>query len=63
MPGRLGSDLGSGNSVEDALVAALAEATEAGRFDVVVQLAKELEARRKARSNVVDLEARRRARK
>jgi hypothetical protein len=42
--------------VEEALAFALAEAAKVGRFDVVSQLAKELEARRLAsRSNVVTL--------
>ena len=39
--------------VEGALAAALAGATAAGRWDVVSQLAKELEARRLANTNVV----------
>jgi hypothetical protein len=43
-----------GDAVEAALAEALARAAEAGRFDVVAQLAKELEARRLARAgNVV----------
>jgi hypothetical protein len=43
--------------VEAALARALDRASEAGRFDVVVQLARELEARRLARSgNVIRLE-------
>jgi hypothetical protein len=43
--------------VETALTKALTEASAAGRFDVVAQLAKELEARRLARAgNVVSLE-------
>jgi hypothetical protein len=42
------------------LAAALTEAAKAGRFDVVSQLARELEARRLARSpNVIDLDAKR----
>lgn len=47
--------------VETALADALTKAATAGRFDVVGQLARELEARRTARtaSNVVDLSARR----
>jgi hypothetical protein len=46
--------------VEAGLVAALTKAAEAGRFDVVAQLAKELEARRLGRSdNVVTLDTKR----
>ena len=42
--------------MEPALARALAQAAEAGRFDVVAQLAKELEARRLGRmGNVVAL--------
>jgi hypothetical protein len=40
-------------NADDPLEAALLLAAEAGRFDVVAQLAKELEARRVAGSNVV----------
>ena len=43
--------------IEAALADALTKAAAAARFDVVAQLAKELEARRSARSGVVDLEA------
>ena len=49
--------------VEAALSTALADASKAGRWDVVVQLGRELEARRLARSeatNVVTLASRRR---
>jgi hypothetical protein len=46
--------------VEQALVKALSEASAAGRFDVVVQLARELEARRVAGSNVVPITTERR---
>ena len=42
-------------SVEDALARALVGATEAGRWDVASQIARELEARRLAGSNVVAL--------
>jgi len=47
--------------VEIALAEALTKAATAGRFDVVGQLARELEARRAARSDgrVVDLASRR----
>lgn len=50
------------DAVEAALAAALAEASAAGRWDVVGQLARELEARRLASSGgvVVSLAARRR---
>jgi hypothetical protein len=45
------------DDVERVLAGALAQAAEAGRFDVVAQLAKELEARRLARAgNVVRLQ-------
>jgi hypothetical protein len=45
--------------VELALAKALSQAAEAGRFDVVAQLARELEARRLARlPNVVPLSSR-----
>jgi len=54
---------GGQDIVEQALAKALAQAAEAGRFDVVAQLAKELEARRLARlTNVVALDAGRRVR-
>ena len=48
--------------VEAALAVALTEAAKAGRFDVVAMLAKELEARRLAGSNVVGIGAQRRGR-
>jgi hypothetical protein len=52
-----------GGDVEAALAYALTEAARAGRFDVVAQLAKELEARRFAvAGNVVALPERRRRR-
>ena len=48
------------DSVDAALAKALDAAASAGRFDVVAQLAKELEARRLARSeNVVTIASRR----
>jgi hypothetical protein len=48
------------DAVEAALASALAQAATAGRFDVVAQLARELEARRLARAgNVVTLNAHR----
>lgn len=48
--------------VEEALAAALAEASTVGRWDVVGHLARELEARRSARSEVIDLDRERRRR-
>jgi hypothetical protein len=49
-----------GDAVEAALAEALARAAEAGQFDVVAQLARELEARWLARAgNVVPLSAER----
>jgi hypothetical protein len=60
------SPLGAGEAepdegIEAALAQALLQAAAAGRFDVVAQLARELEARRLARAgNVVRLEAPRR---
>jgi hypothetical protein len=51
------------NAVERALAHALDSAAEAGRFDVVAQLARELEARRRARAgNVVPLDPKTRRR-
>jgi hypothetical protein len=44
-------------SVEDMLAVALARASEAGRWDIVGQLARELEARRLASAGVVQLDA------
>jgi hypothetical protein len=49
--------------VEVALFDALTKATAAGQWDVVGQLARELEARRKARSGVVVLDVERKKRK
>jgi hypothetical protein len=58
-----GQGVASGdNPVEEALVKAIGEASAAGRWDVVAQLARELEARRSARADVIDLAARRRLR-
>ena len=45
--------LASGDAVEMALANALAAAAAAGRFDVVAQLARDLEARRQARAGIV----------
>lgn len=53
----------SGDELERALTKALELAATAGRFDVVAQLAKELEARRLADAgNVVAIDPRRRHR-
>ena len=60
IPGRLDTNL---DAVEAALAKALEGAAAAGRFDVVAQLARELEARRARRANVIDLSARRLAEK
>lgn len=57
-----GQSRGVAGPVEEALATALEGATAAGRWDVVAQLAKELEARRLAVAGVVDLNARRRLR-
>jgi hypothetical protein len=46
---------GSGHVVDAALAKALAEASSAGRWDVVTKLAAELEARRARAGNVLDL--------
>jgi integrase len=57
-----GPTFGPSDPVEAALAKALEAATSAGRFDVVAQLARELEARRLGRvTNVVRLERRGRA--
>jgi hypothetical protein len=50
MPGHLAASLDAPDAVEAALAKALGEAAAAGRFDVVGQLARELEARRLARA-------------
>jgi hypothetical protein len=51
----------SGDAIEAALANALAAAAAAGRFDVVAQLARDLEARRQARAgNIALLDAARR---
>lgn len=54
-PRRAGHDLTKSQVVEAALAFALTEAAKAQRFDVVSQLAKELEARRLDCGNVVRL--------
>jgi integrase len=59
--GRLDGSLGAGDAVEAALAKALDAAAAAGRFDVVAQLAKELEARRLSEAkNVVSIDVARR---
>ena len=55
----LGPSVPGAPTVESALAYALSEATKAGRWDVVAQLARELEARRLEGSNVVELNAKR----
>lgn len=61
--GRLDSHLDAADSVEAALAKAIEGATAAGRFDVVSQLAKELETRRFARAKVIPFDvAKRRGR-
>jgi hypothetical protein len=62
--GALGQSWGNQDPVEAALAKALEGAAAAGRFDVVAQLAKELEARRLARmGNVHALDAKREERR
>jgi hypothetical protein len=59
----VGRSWGDADPVEAALATALEGATAAGRWDVVAQLARELEARRLARvANVVTLPTERRRR-
>jgi hypothetical protein len=50
-----------GDPVEVALVHALEGAASAGRWDVVGQLARELEARRASHAGVIDLRSRQKA--
>ena len=55
--------MGAAGAVEAALAKALDAAAAAGRWDIVAQLARELEARRLVRAgNVVELDAKRRGR-
>ena len=57
-----GSGAGLGSTVdvvETALATALERAAAAGAWEQVTQLGRELEARRRARANVVELDARR----
>ena len=58
-----GQSRGNQDPVELALATALERASAAGQWTAVEVLARELEARRKARSEVVDLDAARRERK
>ena len=58
-PGRLDAQLDASDPVETALAKALGDAAAAGRFDVVGQLARELEARRTAKAGAIDLGAER----
>jgi hypothetical protein len=51
----MGHSAGQSTTVEDALGVALTRAAEAGRWDVVSQLARELEARRLASADVATL--------
>jgi hypothetical protein len=51
------------SAVEAALAHSLTSAAAAGRFDVVAQLARELEARRLSRSKVVQLDPLRKRRR
>jgi hypothetical protein len=55
--GQSGGNREALNAVELALADAITRASAAGRFDVVAQLAREIEARRLASSNVVPLGA------
>jgi hypothetical protein len=55
-----GADSVALDAVESALAFALEGATKAGEWSTVAQLAKELEARRLARANVVALDSTRR---
>ena len=58
--GGLNDSVNESPDVESVLAKAIEAATSAGRFDVVAQLCRELEARRLARSgNVVSIDARR----
>jgi ApbE superfamily uncharacterized protein (UPF0280 family) len=50
-------------SIEDALATAIAEASKAGRWDIVAQLARELEARRLSAADVTNLSTRNRGAK
>jgi len=53
----VGGDRGQSADIEDVLARAIAGAVAAGRWDVVVQLAKELEARRLERTAAVGVAA------
>lgn len=58
-----GQSRGNQDPVVEALASALTQASAAGRFDVVAQLARELEARRLASAATVDLAAEREKRR
>jgi hypothetical protein len=62
IPGSLDTNLDASDVVEIALAEALTKAAAAGRFDVVGQIARELEARRLSRTGVTVLERHRLAR-
>ena len=47
------------DAVEQALAKALEAATAAGEWSAVIELARQLEARRQARADVIDLQAQR----
>jgi hypothetical protein len=51
------NEFGGFRVVEDALAFALAEAARAGRWDIVTQLARELEARRLEGAELAELDA------
>ena len=57
MPGQSVGNQGGPDAVELALADAITKAATAGAFDVLPKLVAELEARRKARLDVVDLGA------
>jgi hypothetical protein len=51
------NEFGEFGALEDALAFALAEAARVGRWDIVAQLARELEARRFEGAGLVELDA------
>jgi hypothetical protein len=59
LPGAMGGNASASDAVEVALADAITKAAAAGAFDVLPKLVAELEARRKARLEVVDLDAER----
>jgi hypothetical protein len=58
-PEEIQSPIGVGSPVEDMLARAIERASAAGRWDVVAQLARELEARRLRSADIADLRVRR----